>query len=250
MPSDHRRLLSDTFIRGLKAAAPGQRIHHWDTRWRTSACASPTGARSRTSSTRGIRQPRCPHAACWVMPGKMSLAAARKQAREWLDLIEQGIDPQAVVREQQQAQQREQRTTFAVVAEDWLADAVRGKQRQGRTVELDLRREFIPRWGNRPITEITTLDVRDAIKEVKERAPSQARNILGHLKRLFAWAEAQHVYGIDQDPAERLKPKSIVGKEHQRQRVLTDTEMRALWLASPWISLRRRVQAAGTQRTA
>ena len=29
---------------------------------------------------------------------KMGLAAARKKAREWLDLIEQGIDPKAVAR--------------------------------------------------------------------------------------------------------------------------------------------------------
>ena len=97
--------------------------------------------------------------------------------------VEQGIDPQTAEQQQQEAAQRSRRITFAAVAEDWLKDAVRGKQRQGRTVELDLRREFIPRWGNRPITEITALDIRDVIKEIKDRAPSQARNVLGHLKR-------------------------------------------------------------------
>ena len=61
--------------------------------------------------------------------------------------------------------------TFARVAEDWLREVVRGRQRKAREVEADLCREFIPRWGNRPITEITALDVRDAIKEVKDRAP-------------------------------------------------------------------------------
>jgi integrase len=99
-------------------------------------------------------------------------------------------------------------------------------------VENDLRREFIPRWGDRPITDITTLDIRDAIKEVKDRAPAQARNLLGYAKRLFAWAEAQHVYGIERNPAERLQPKDLIGRKLMRSRVLTDTELRALWNAA------------------
>jgi integrase len=162
---------------------------------------------------------------------KMGLAIARKKAREWLDLIEQGIDPQAVTRQHQQAAQRDKRTTFIVVAEDWLRDGVRG-QRKAREVEADLRREFIPRWGNRPITEITALDVREAIKEVKARAPAQARNLLGYAKRLFAWAVAQHAYGFDENPAERLQPKDLIGKKNVRQRVLSDIELRALWRAA------------------
>ena len=28
----NRKLLSDTFVRGLKTAAPGQRAHYWDTK--------------------------------------------------------------------------------------------------------------------------------------------------------------------------------------------------------------------------
>ena len=71
----------------------------------------------------------------------MGLAIARKKAREWLDMIEQGIDPQAVARQHKQEAQRDKRTTFIVVAEDWLRDAVRG-QRKAREVEADLRREF------------------------------------------------------------------------------------------------------------
>jgi integrase len=67
---------------------------------------------------------------------------------------------------------------------------------------------------------------------VKDRAPAQAHILLGHIKRMFTWAEAQNVYGLDQNPAERLKPKAIIGKKNQRQRVLNDNEMRALWHAA------------------
>jgi integrase len=232
MPTDHRRLLSDTFVRATKAAAPGQRDHYWDTKVGGFGLrVTDRGAKSFVLYTR-YPPSKAPSRRALGDASRMSLSAARKMAREWLDLIEQGIDPQAVEQQRQEEAQRSRRITFGAVAEEWLSEVVRGKQRQGRTVELDLRREFIPRWGNRPITEITALDIREAIKEVKDRAPSQARNILGHLKRLFAWAEAQQVYGLDQSPVERLKPTAIVGKKNPRQRVLTDNEMRALWHAA------------------
>ena len=95
---------------------------------------------------------------------------------------------------------------------------MRGKQRKAREVEADIKREFIPRWGNHQITEITALDIRDAIKEVKDRAPAQARNLLGYAKRLFVWAEAQQIYGIDRSSVEqmqRLAPKAIIGKQER-----------------------------------
>jgi integrase len=229
MPSDHRRLLSDTFVRALQPAPAGKRHDYWDTKVPGFGVrTTDRGAKSYVLYTR-YPPSKSPARRALGDAGKMTLAAGRKKAREWLDLIEQGIDPAA---RHQQAEEHDRRVTFGKVAEDWLSEVVRGRQRQARTVELDLRREFIPRWGKRPITGISALDIRDAIKEVKERAPSQARNILGHLKRLFAWAEAQQVYGLDQSPVDRLKPTAIVGKKNSRQRVLTDTEMRALWRAA------------------
>ena len=60
----------------------------------------------------------------------------------------------------------------------------------------------------------------------------QARNLLGYARRLFAWAVAQHVYGLVTDPTEKLKAKDLVGKKVARQRVLTDPELRALWQAA------------------
>ena len=234
MTGNHRRQFSDAFVRGLKAAEPGQRIDYWDTK--VPGFGVRVTGRGAKSYILYTRYPPSDVPTRRVLGDTgMGLAAARAKAREWLNQIDQGIDPSAIERKQQEAARREQRITFAAVAEDWLSDAVRGKQRKAREVEIDLRREFIPRWGNRPITEITALDIRDAIKEVKDRAPAQARNLLGYAKRLFAWAEMQHVYGIDRSAAEqmqRLQPKAIIGKKTVRQHVLNDAELRALWLAA------------------
>jgi len=41
--------------------------------------------------------------------------------------------------------------------------------RQGRKAESDLRREFMPLWADRPIAEISALDVRTIVKAAKDR---------------------------------------------------------------------------------
>jgi integrase len=229
---DRRKLLSDMFVRGLKPPKTGQQALWWDSKVPGFGIrVTGGGAKSYVLYT---RWPPTYAPARRVIGDakKLALADARQTARDWLNQIEQGADPHAALQVERQQAQRERRITFSKVAEDWLDDVVRGKQRKGHEVETDIRREFMPRWGNRQITDITAIDIRDVIVTVKARAPSQARNLLGYAKRLFAWAVDQHVYGIEQNPAERLKPKAIVGKKIDRQRVLTDTELRALWNAA------------------
>jgi integrase len=223
-----RRLLTDTFVRALEPAPPGKRDLYYDIK------VAGFGLRVTDRGTKSfILYARFPPSHVPTRRhlgdvGKMSLADAREKAREWVKLIELGKDPGEVARQRDLAKQREKRTTFTKVAEDWLADKVSG-ERKAREVEADVRREFISRWGNRPVTDITPGDVLDVIREVKKRAPAQARNMLGHAKRLFNWAVIQHAYGLSDNPAEKLKPKDLLGKKVSRQRVLTDSELRALW---------------------
>jgi integrase len=167
----------------------------------------------------------------WILRehGAATLAGAREKARQWKALIASGFDPRAMEERQRQAEHRQQRTTFGAVAEDFIRDKLPA-ERKGREVEKDIRREFMPVWGRRPIAEIAPLDVRNVIKAIKDRgAPYQAHNLLGTASRLFSWAIDQHVYGLETSPCERLKPKAIIGKKEFRTRVLDDDEWRALW---------------------
>jgi integrase len=227
-----KRLLSDTFVKALKAAPDGKRIHVWDTNVPGFGVrVTDKGAKSYVLYAR-FPPARVPARRYLGDASKMGLAAARKKAREWIALIAENKDPGELARQAALAQLRAQRVTFEVVAEDWLREAVRGQQRKAREVEGDVRREFVARWGSRPVAEITALDVRDAIKAVKARAPAQARNVLGYASRLFAWAVAQHAYGLETSPVERLRPRDLIGRKVVRQRVLTDAELRALWRAA------------------
>jgi integrase len=106
------------------------------------------------------------------------------------------------------------------------------KERKGAEVEADIRREFIPAWGVRPITELSDLDVLVVINAKKFTAPAQARNLLATAKRLFGWTVDQRTYGLAQSPAADLKPTKIIGKKKRRQRTLNDDELFALWRAA------------------
>jgi integrase len=233
-----KRILTDKFVRSLQPAAPGKRDQYWDTIVpRFGVRVTDKGAKSYVVYTRWPDTGK-PARRALGDTSRLSLAEARQRARAWLELVEQGTDPKARERERALEEQRRRQTTFAAVADDWLRDVVVGRnpaqpaQRKGLEVARDVRREFISAWGQRPITSITTFDVRTVIRSKAAGAPAQARNLLGYAKRLFGWAVAQDVYGITESPAGRLRPKDIVGKKAVRQRVLADAELRALWRAA------------------
>lgn len=178
--------------------------------------------------------------------GVITIDDARARAREWLELIRKGVDPQRHEENQRRENQRRQVNSFNLVAEEFIRLSVIGpdpekpKQRRGHLVAREIRREFIDRWEGRPVTEITSHDVLSIIDEAVERgAPYQAHSLLGHVRRLFNWAIARGVYGLERSPCDRMKPREVIGKKALRTRVLADDELRALWRASgklgyPW----------------
>lgn len=111
--------------------------------------------------------------------GELTLEQARAKARKWLALIEQGKDPQIEEERLRASEQRKLASTFAAVAEDFIRDKL-SAERRGRDAERDIRREFLPALGGRPIADITPFDIVRIVKAVKDRGtPYQAHNLLG-----------------------------------------------------------------------
>jgi integrase len=127
--------------------------------------------------------------------------------------------------------ERKRANSFGAVVADFVAEKLSG-ERQGRAVEREIRREFLPRWAERPIEEITDEDVLLVIREVKKRAPAQARNLLTTARRLFGWACDQRTYGLRANPCSGLKASKLIGDRIPRDRVLSDDELIALWRAT------------------
>jgi integrase len=167
--------------------------------------------------------------------GALSLERAREIAGEWRGLIGKGIDPAAAEAERIATAQREAaakvKNSFSNVCEDFIVGKL-SKERKGKPVERDLRGVFIKAWGDRPISEITDLDVLEIINRKKLKTPQMARHLLTIIKRFFNWAIDQRIYGLKTSPCDRLKPTSLIGEKVFRNRRLSDVELFAFWRAT------------------
>jgi len=196
--------------------------------------------------------------------GALTLEEARTKARAWRTMIERGIDPEIAEQKTRADNLRRQANTFAVVLEDYIRLAVVGPdpkkplQRKGNEVARDLRRTFVPLWGDRPITDITRRDVLSVIEGVRDvgteqmvseglkpsdagaggkrrkppGTPTQARNALGYLKTFFSWAIDRGIYNLEISPCGEMRAERIVGAKKKRGRILSDDELRAFWRAT------------------
>jgi integrase len=226
-----KRTLNDRMLRALKPAKAGKRYDLMDVQLPGFGVrVTDKGTKTFTLTKRFPGSANPTRRALGEYPA-IGLAEARERARKWIDLLDRDIDPQVEVERERLAEQRKRANSFAAVAEDFIQNKL-PRERKGAEVERDIRREFIPVWGKRPIIEITPLDVVNVIKPIAKRAPYQAHNCLGHIRRLFGWAVDQHAYGIESSPVDRLKPKSLIGEKQSRSRTLSDDELRAFWRAT------------------
>jgi integrase len=162
--------------------------------------------------------------------GKLSLEEAREKARNWLASIRKGRDPRLEEARQREAELRKLATLFGPVAEDFISNKL-PSERRGAEVEREIKKEF-KIWWDRPIADITDEDVIRVVRAKAKTAPTMARNILGHAKRVFQWAIDQRTYGLKTSPAADIKPTSIVGEKIARDRLLNDAEIFAFWRAA------------------
>ncbi len=156
----------------------------------------------------------------------LSLSDARDKAREMLADAAKGIDPKDRERQERQEAQRAQRHTFGWVAEAFMADHG-SKLRTASEYQRKIDVEILPTWGDLPISEITRADVRDLIRNKAITAPVAANRLLALVSRIFMWALDEDI--ITASPAVRI---GRAVSERERERVLTDDELRSIWLAA------------------
>ena len=169
-------------------------------------------------------------------PG-VSLVQARKLAEIELGKIASGEDPQA---EREAARDRSGAETVAELAERYLEEYAKVHKRpKGYTMDRwQLDTYVLPRWGERPIDEITKQDVQDLVQDLAsgklaaKGKPTKVapRNLRAVLSKMFDWAADQGL--LPGNPAAGVKLPMRV-REHQkkggRDRVLSDEEIGVLW---------------------
>jgi integrase len=162
----------------------------------------------------------------------LTLAAAREAATKALHELNRGHDPaalkfEAIAKAEEAAADRE-RDTVERLAEQFLNQYARRKTRKNswRQAEHVFHKIALPAWQGRTVHDIQRRDIRELVEKVAVDRPIMANRALGHLSKFFNWLCEQDI--IAASPCAGVKPPS---KEHARERMLSDDEIRALWHA-------------------
>jgi integrase len=175
----------------------------------------------------------------------ISLEAARKLASAALRAVAEGRDP---------AQEKRDRVvagTVAALVEEFLAKHVarKNKPRTQEETERLFRLHILPRWKNRLAASITRRHVIALLDEVAAETPIAANRVKAAVSKLFSWAVERDI--LPASPAVHVKPPS---EENARERVLSDAELRAIWIAAdklggPYGTLVKLLMLTGQRRS-
>jgi integrase len=159
----------------------------------------------------------------------ISLAQARRLAAAAMAQVAQGTDPRDEKRKAKADAAERGRDTVARLAALFLEQHARRKTRPNSWQQAEglFRREILPAWGNRPITDIRKRDTVSLVEAVAVTRPVMANRLLTCLSRFFRWcANRDVIAGSPCVGVERPTPEPV------RDRCLSDDEVRAFWAAT------------------
>lgn len=159
----------------------------------------------------------------------ISLGDAREKARNALRMVSEGRDP-ATEQTEQETKRPAHMDLMPALLDEFVTRHVAVKNRPSyvretkRIIETTLK----PKWKQKLVKAVTKRDVIRLLDEIVDRgSPIMANRVRALLSKFFAWAMERDI--VDASPVVSIKAPS---EEKTRDRVLTDEEIRFLWLAS------------------
>ena len=170
---------------------------------------------------------------------KISLATARDMARDAFELVRKGVDPalakreaeEAVLEQERKAREDEQRrierekNTFRQLSQDYLEHYAKPKKRSWKTDQWYIQKVLNPEFGKKTAEDIKRREVRELLDRlVADGTEVKANRVLACARKIWNW-------GISKDRVESNPCHGISrpGKEKQRDRVLSEDEIKAIW---------------------
>lgn len=149
----------------------------------------------------------------------MKLPDARAKAKAALREVEDGKDPASIKQSEKRAE------TFSELAGEFIERHAKKRKRTWRTDERILKKDIRPEIGSLKAKEVSRADIRRLIDKIAARgAGIQANRTHALLSKIFNWGISVDL--VDSNPCRGVvKP----GVEKQRERVLADDEIRAVW---------------------
>lgn len=165
-------------------------------------------------------------------PG-MGIAEARDAARSARRQIESGQDPNEEKRiAVKEERRRSMNKILLCAALDTYQAEVLQHRRTGNGIRraLDGDKGLLRKWARREIGAITNDDLREEVKRLGKQAPIAANRKLAHALAFFKWCVLER-YITDNPAKEISKP----GKEQERDRYPSVTELQEIWAATSFL---------------
>jgi integrase len=171
-----------------------------------------------------------------------SLADARDMVRERAVDVARGNDPN------QDRRTRQQSPTFSYLAAEYIEKYAKEKKRSWREDQRVITRDLLPVWAERKAQDLQRKDVINLLDRIVARgARIQANRTLALIRKMYNWGIGRDL--VEANPCTQIQAP---GKEVQRDRVLSEAEIRAVWIAfeaqSPLISAMFKLRLVTAQR--
>jgi integrase len=151
----------------------------------------------------------------------LSLADARDQAKDLLGRVARGEDPQEEKRADRDA------ITFRELAEQYLELHAKRHKKRWREDERILKVDLLPAWRRKKAKDIGRRDVAELLDGIVERgAPIMANRTKALISKIYNFGLSRDL--VDHNPCLGVP---MPAKAKQRDRVLSEDEIRSLWRA-------------------
>lgn len=193
----------------------------------------------------------------------IDLATARDRARDALRAAAEGRDPAAEKKASRQTPKvpaGANEAAIETVIDQFIQRYVKPNNRPSTASETErlLRKDVILAWRGRTVPSIAKADVLALLDAIVDRgAEIGANRTLAAMRRFFNWCVERGL--IETSPCDRVKAPT---GERSRDRVLSDAELREVWLAADTIgwpfglmmqllilTAQRRSEVAGMRRS-
>ena len=173
---------------------------------------------------------------------RFGLAEARKKARALISDLEAGKSAPSLVHRAQSTN-----GTVRVLMPAYLKS--KAHLRSVREITRIMERYVLPTLGDRIADSITRGDITALVDDIATTAPTMARAVHAQISAFYSWAmprlERLH-FNPSRDAGRPDKPKA-------RERVLSDSELRGLWLVAsgeghPWGPALKLLMLTGSRR--
>lgn len=154
----------------------------------------------------------------------VTLKKAREDARAFLSAITKGADPDEI-REDEKRQDETEGPYFKDLAAAFIEKYAKVRKKSWREDQIRLKGIVLPALGSKKAKIIKRKDIVQLINDIHDGgAPIQANRTLALVRKIYNWAIERDI--LETSPCYMVK---CPGKEQQRDRVLSEDEIRVVW---------------------